>query len=290
MSPRTRNRARARSASLRWYWRSTRWRRTPSRRYEPPVAQLEDGRAVVDRRADAVDAAHARDDDHVAALEQGVGRGVPQPVDLVVAARVLLDVRVAAGQVRLGLVVVEVADEVLDRVVREEVAELRVELRGEGLVVGEDEGRALGGLDRPWRSSGSCRSRSRRAGPGGCRPFVEAVGQALDGLRLVAGGLERGDETEIGHVGILPLRDRNRTRVRAHRPRSTPGPMAVRSGTTRPYRPRYPRPETGESHQTVADRASLPAIRPSDRTPAPGRHARPRWRWSTRTRTGGASS
>ena len=45
------------------------------------------------------------------------------------------------GQVRLGLVVVEVADEVLDRVVREELAELGVELGGERLVVGEDERR-----------------------------------------------------------------------------------------------------------------------------------------------------
>ncbi len=107
-------------------------------------AQLEDGRAVVDRRAEAVDARDRGDDDHVAPLEQGVGRGVAEPVDLVVARRVLLDVRVAAGQVRLGLVVVEVADEVLDRVVREELAELGVELRGERLVVGEDERRAVG--------------------------------------------------------------------------------------------------------------------------------------------------
>ena len=47
------------------------------------------------------------------------------------------------GQVRLRLVVVEVADEVLDGVVREEVAELGVELGGERLVVGEDERRPL---------------------------------------------------------------------------------------------------------------------------------------------------
>ena len=106
-------------------------------------AQLEDRRAVVDRRAEAVDARDRGDDDHVAALEQGVGRGVAEPVDLVVARRVLLDVGVAAGQVRLGLVVVEVADEVLDRVLGEELAELGVELRGERLVVGEDEGRLV---------------------------------------------------------------------------------------------------------------------------------------------------
>ena len=39
------------------------------------------------------------------------------------------------GHVGLGLVVVVVGDEVLDRVVREELAELPVELRREGLVV-----------------------------------------------------------------------------------------------------------------------------------------------------------
>ena len=48
-------------------------------------AQLEDGRPVVHRRPEAVDARHAGHDDHVAPLEQGVRRGVPQPVDLVVA-------------------------------------------------------------------------------------------------------------------------------------------------------------------------------------------------------------
>ena len=50
-----------------------------------PDAQLEHRRAVVDRGAQAVDARHAGDDDHVAALEQGVRRGMAQPVDLVVA-------------------------------------------------------------------------------------------------------------------------------------------------------------------------------------------------------------
>ncbi len=57
----------------------------------------EHGRAVVHRRAQAVDARHGGHDDHVAPLEQGVGGGVAQPVDLVVAGRVLLDVRVATG-------------------------------------------------------------------------------------------------------------------------------------------------------------------------------------------------
>ena len=55
--------------------------------------------------------------------------------------RVLLDVEVGLRDVRLGLVVVVVGDEVLDRVVREELPELVAELRGERLVVRDHERR-----------------------------------------------------------------------------------------------------------------------------------------------------
>ena len=51
------------------------------------------------------------------------------------------------GHVRLGLVVVVVRNEVLDRVVREELAELAVELRRERLVVRHHQRRALHALD-----------------------------------------------------------------------------------------------------------------------------------------------
>src|SRR5664280_143340 len=96
----------------------------------PPVLparpEPQHGRPVVDRRSQAVDAAHRRDDDHVAPLEQCLRRGVAELVDLLVQARVILDVRVGAREIGLRLVVVEVAHEVFDRVVREKVAELAV--------------------------------------------------------------------------------------------------------------------------------------------------------------------
>ena len=94
---------------------------------------------VVLGRAQAVDAAHAGDDDDVAAQEQRRGGRVAQAVDLVVDGRVLLDVEVLRRDVGLGLVVVVVADEVLDRVVREELAELVAELGRQRLVVGDDQ-------------------------------------------------------------------------------------------------------------------------------------------------------
>ena len=161
-------------------------------------AELQDGRAVVDRRAKAVDTADARDDDDVAALEQGVGRRVPEPVDLVVPRGVLLDVRVAAGQVRLGLVVVEVADEVLDRVLGEELAELGVELGGQRLVVGQHQRRLVVPGDGPGDAGGLAGAGRSEQGLVS-RALGEALAQALDGGGLVAGRLEWGDDLEVGH-------------------------------------------------------------------------------------------
>ena len=137
-------RARPSAASLRWYWRSTRWRRTESRRYMPPTLQAagpspRSRRARRGRRCTDTDAtmitSRRSNSAWVAACRS---RSISS-----FRRRVLLDVRVRPRQVRLGLVVVEVADEVLDRVVREELAELRVELRGERLVVGQDQRRLV---------------------------------------------------------------------------------------------------------------------------------------------------
>ncbi len=120
----------------------------------PADSEPDDGGAVVDRRAEAVDAADGRHDDDVPPLEQGLRGRVPELVDLVVAARVLLDVRVAAGQVRLGLVVVEVRDEILDGVLGEELAELAVQLGGQCLVVGQHQRGLLVPFDGPRQRGG----------------------------------------------------------------------------------------------------------------------------------------
>ena len=72
-----------------------------------------------------------------------------QPIDLVVDRRVLLDVGVARGHVRLGLVVVVVRNEVLDSVVGEELAELVGQLGGQRLVGSDHERGPLHLLDRP---------------------------------------------------------------------------------------------------------------------------------------------
>jgi hypothetical protein len=97
--------------------------------------------------------------------------------------------RCRARDVGLGLVVVVVADEILDRVFREEALELAVELRGQRLVRGEDDGRALGFLDHLGHGEGL-------AGAGRAQKHLVLV-QIADALRqlgdrggLVAGGFE----------------------------------------------------------------------------------------------------
>ena len=116
-----------------------------------PVARagLELDRHLAERLGapEAVDARDRGHDQDVAPLEERGRRRDPQLVDLVVDLGFLLDVGVRLRDVGLGLVVVVVGDEVLDPVLREEPLELLVELRGERLVVREDERGAVERLD-----------------------------------------------------------------------------------------------------------------------------------------------
>ena len=119
--------------------------------------------------------------------------------DVVVLRGVLLDVEVGLRDVRLGLVVVVVGDEVLDRVLGEELPELVAELRRERLVVRDHERRALELLHHPGhrrRLAGAGRAEERLAAV----PVAQRLGELCDRLRLVAGRAVGGGDAEIGHA------------------------------------------------------------------------------------------
>ena len=105
---------------------------------------VQDHAVVLGRVADAVDRGDRRHDHAVRALEDRLRRRQPHLLDVLVDRAVLLDVEVARRDVRLGLVIVVVRDEVLDRVVRKELAELGIELRRERLVGREHQRRPAG--------------------------------------------------------------------------------------------------------------------------------------------------
>ena len=164
-----------------------------------PHLENEHALAPLLRRAEPVDAGDRGDDDDIAAGEERGGGREPEPRDVVVLRRVLLDVEVGLRDVGLGLVVVVVGDEVLDRVLREELPELVAELGGEGLVVSDDERGALDLLDRP-------RHRRRLARPGGAEQGLKAIAlvdrgrDLLDRARLVAHGRVLVGCLELPHV------------------------------------------------------------------------------------------
>ena len=164
-----------------------------------PDGELHGEVAVFGRFAEAVDAAHGGDDDHVAPGDERVRRGEAVALDLLVDGGVLLDVGVRLRDVRLGLVVVVVADEVLDGVLGEEALQFGEELRGERLVVGEDERGAVPALDE-------VRHRERLAAAGDALEDEavlaarEPAHERVDGLGLVARRPEVRDELEERHV------------------------------------------------------------------------------------------
>ena len=71
---------------------------------------------------------------------------------------------------------------------REERLELAVQLRGQRLVVAQDEGRTLEALDDIGHREGLTGARHAEQRDG-ADPLGEGVAKAVDGRRLVAGGL-----------------------------------------------------------------------------------------------------
>ena len=157
--------------------------------------QVQDHPVVRDRVPEAVDRGHGGDDDAVAVLQQRLRRREPHLFDVVVDRGVLLDVGVGRGDVGFRLVVVVVGDEVLDGVVREELAHLPVELRGQGLVGGEHQRRPahlLDDLRHREGLSGAGDPEQRLVGQPGSDPLDEPIDRA----GLVAGRGEVGDDGE----------------------------------------------------------------------------------------------
>ena len=194
--------------------------------------QGDDHVGIVDRVAEAVDARHGRDDDHVPPLEQARRGRVAQALDLIVDGGVLFDERVRMRDVRLRLVVVVVRDEILHGVVREKLLELAAQLRRENFVVREHERRPLHTLD-------DLGHRVRLAGAGHAEQhlLVDAVFQPLhervDRLGLVARRLIGRNDFKIRHETASSAKNQIRI-LYHHAPRFTSGkrPEAAASGRT----------------------------------------------------------
>jgi len=113
---------------------------------------------------------------------------VAHAVDLLVDGGVLGDIGIGGGDVSLRLVIIVIGDKVLHGIVREELAELRTELRRQYLVVGDDKCRALQLLDDVGHREGLARARDAQKDLV-LQPVAETLHEPGDGRGLVARGL-----------------------------------------------------------------------------------------------------
>ena len=107
-------------------------------------------------------------------------------VDIVVDQRVLLDIHIFARDVRLGLVVIVVGNEIPHRVVGEELAHLGADLRRERLVGLEDQGGTVAAGDDVRHGEGLARPGHAEQGLHPFPPF-DPLAQPFDRLGLIAG-------------------------------------------------------------------------------------------------------
>src|SRR5215204_3469797 len=204
-------------------------------------------RAVLLGTTETVDGGDASDHDDVPSGEQRARRRVPEAIDVLVDLGVLLDKGVRARYVSLGLVVVVVADEVLDGVVGKELGELAGELGRERLVVREDERGTAGLLYDASHGMGLPGSRNAEQGLR-LHARVKARCELLYGLRLVAGRLVFAVYLEA--IPSLDLGSSRKVPCRSARPRAPCSrndgslcrvcPSRCRSLRRRPRRQRIP--------------------------------------------------
>ncbi len=125
-------------------------------------------------------------------------------VDLVVDERVLFDIHILPGDIRLGLIVIVIGDEELDRVVGKELAELGAKLCRKGLIVCEDEGGTVAFCADVCHCKGLTRARNAEEGLHTVAA-VDAVDELLDRLGLIACGLIFRYESKALHARSLLL-------------------------------------------------------------------------------------
>ena len=147
-------------------------------------------------RADTIDAADRCHNDHVIAFEQSTGGRVPHPVDLLVDLRFLLDIGVRTGDISFWLIIVVIADEIFDRIIRKEPFELTIKLSRQRLVRGKYDGRTLCFLDDFGHREGLARARRAEKNLVAFTA-AHAIGQFFDRCRLVPGRRKLGLQDKL---------------------------------------------------------------------------------------------
>lgn len=167
-----------------------------------------------------VQARYGSHHDHVPpGRQQGRNRRKAQLLDILVDGKVLFDVCTGGGDISLRLVIIVIRYEILHGVLRKKSFEFRVQLRGQGLVVGQHDGRPAGILD----NVGYCERLSRSGDTQqGLRriALLYTLSELFYRFRLIAGrGIVAG-KFELHFLQKLACKDTEYTQefIGPHRP------------------------------------------------------------------------
>ena len=167
-----------------------------------PLFQIEQHSVIDLWRAQAVDAGDRADDDHIVPLQERPRGRVPHLINRIVDRGIFRDVGVGLREIGLGLVVIVVAHEILDRVMGEELPEFLIQLSSQCLVVDQHQRGFLGSLDQVRHREGLAGAGHPQQClmlPAGLHPG----GELLNRLALIPAGREGGFELERSHGGHL---------------------------------------------------------------------------------------
>ena len=148
------------------------------------------------RVAQAVDGGDRGNDQGVTPLKERLGGRQPHLLDVGVNRGILLDVGVRGGHIGLGLVIVVVGDEVLHRVVGKELAELSVELGGQGLVRRQHQRRPIHRRHHVGDGKGLARAGDAKQGLV-AQASLQALHQPGNGRRLITRRLIVGNHFKV---------------------------------------------------------------------------------------------
>ena len=150
--------------------------------------------------AQAVNTGHRRNHDDVFPFAQRTGRGVAEFVDFVVQAQVLFDIGIGGGNVALGLIIIVIGNKIFHAIFGEKLPEFIAELRGQRLVMRDDQRGLAHVLDDVRHGEGLAAARNAqqylRA-----HAVQNALRQFFDCLRLIARRLKFGMNPEF-HISL----------------------------------------------------------------------------------------
>ena len=169
-----------------------------------PLVQGQHHLMIAFRGAETINTGHTGNHNHIPPLKEGAGGRVPQLINLIIDGRILLNICIRGGNIRLRLVIIIIADKITYIIIGKKSLELAGQLCRQRLVVGNDQGRPLYLLNQLGDGKGLARAGSSQQHLG-LLPILNACRQIRHCLWLVPHRLKGSHHLEGHRLLIIKI-------------------------------------------------------------------------------------